>query len=95
MLNKEEMAELEDAVRSALVARKKELSMSDDSVGKMAFPFMANPLGKVQALLVGQGSGEKRKPQQMKLGDLLNLCESLGLPWRDVIKSAVEAVKKK
>ena len=43
MLTKDDMTALEAAIRSSLLARKKELSMSDDALGKMAFAFMANP----------------------------------------------------
>ena len=93
MLTKDDMTALEAAIRSSLLARKKELSMSDDSLGKMAFAFMANPAGKVQALLVGQGAGEKRKPQTLRIGDAMNLCEALGLQWVDVMRQAVKDVK--
>ena len=93
MLTKDDMAALEAAIRSSLLARKKELSMSDDALGKMAFAFMANPAGKVQALLVGQGAGEKRKPQTLRIGDAMNLCEALGLQWVDVMRQAVKDIK--
>ncbi len=95
MLNKEDMTALEAAIRAALVSRKKELSMSDDALGKMAFAFMANPSGKVQALLVGQGAGESRKPQAFRIGDAMNLCEALGLAWVDVLRQAAKDIKKK
>lgn len=95
MLNKDEVAALEAAIRSTLVARKKDLSMSDEAIGQRAFEFMANPQGKVQALLVGQGAGDKRKPQTMRIGDAMNLCEALGLQWADVFRQAAKDVKKK
>ena len=93
MLTKDDLTALEAAIRSSLLARKKELSMSDDALGKMAFAFMANPAGKVQALLVGQGAGEKRKPQTLRIGDAMNLCEALGLQWADVMRQAVKDLK--
>ena len=93
MLTKDDITALEAAIRSSLLARKKELSMSDDALGKMAFAFMANPAGKVQALLVGQGAGEKRKPQTLRIGDAMNLCEALGLQWVDVMRQAVKDIK--
>ena len=93
MLTKDDMTALEAAIRSSLLARKKELSMSDDALGKMAFAFMANPAGKVQALLVCQGAGEKRKPQTLRIGDAMNLCEALGLQWVDVMRQAVKDIK--
>lgn len=95
VLNKEEMQTLEQVVRAAITTRKKELSLSDEALGGIAFPFMANPAGKVQALLVGQGAGENRKPQQMKIGDMINLCEGVGLRWADVLQGAVREVKKR
>ena len=97
MYNKDELAALEADIRATFIARKKELNMSDDALGKMAFPYMANPTGKVQALFVGQGAGENRKPQNFRLGEILNLCEALGLgkKWEDVIRHAIAELKKK
>ena len=94
MLTKDDMAALEAGIRSYLLARKRDLSMSDDALGKMAFAFMANPAGKVQALLVGQGAGEKRKPQTLRIGDLMNLCEALGLQWVEVLRQSVKDIKR-
>ena len=95
MLDKDEAEALETAIRTALIAQKAKLSLSDDAVGKIAFSFMKNPRGKVQALLVGQGAGDKRKPQYMKISDIVNLCESLGLQWVDVVRAAIRGVKQK
>ena len=95
MLSKDDMTALEAAIRSSLLARKKEISISDESLGKMAFPYMANPTGKVQALLVGQGAGDRRKPQTLRIGDAMNLCESLGLQWADVFRQALKEIKGK
>lgn len=95
MLSKDEIAALEAAIRSTMLRRKKELSISDESLGRMAFPFMANPTGKVQALLVGQGAGDKRKPQAMRIGDAMNLCESLGLQWSDTFRQALKEIRNK
>lgn len=93
MLTKDDMTALEAAIRGSLLARKKELSMSDDALGKMAFSFMANPTGKIQALLIGQGAGDKRKPQTLRIGDAMNLCEALGLQWVDVLRQALKDIK--
>lgn len=95
MLNKDDMAALEASIRASLLARKKELSMSDEALGKIAFSYMANPTGKVQALLVGQGAGEKRKPQTMRIGDAMNLCESLGVQWAEIFRQAIKEIKNK
>lgn len=95
MLDKNEMEELESAIRSALIARKAELNLSDDAMGRMAYGFMKNPRGKIQALLVGQGAADSRKPQQMRLGDLINMCEAVGLQWVEEARTALKVVKKK
>lgn len=94
VFTKKEDLELFDTVlRKKLHARQEELKLSDKSLGKMAFPYMANPTGKVQALFVGQGAGENRKPQIIKTSELINLCEALGLPWRDLIRDAIREIE--
>lgn len=90
---KEELELFDAALRRKLHAQQEKLKLSDRALGKMAFPYMANPIGKVQALFVGQGAGENRKPQMIKTSELINLCEALGLPWRDVIKGAISEVE--
>lgn len=93
VFTKKEDLELFDAsLRKRLHARQEELKLSDKALGKMAFPYMANPIGKVQALFVGQGAGENRKPQTIRTSELVNLCEALGLPWREVIRDAIKEV---
>ena len=67
--------------------------MSDAELGLRAFPYMSNPQGKVQALLVGQGAGERRKPQTFHLGELFNLCEALGITkWASLLRDARKQV---
>lgn len=93
MLTKDETDVFEQSIRQAIIEQKKKLNFSDGKLGKIAFPYMAYPNTKVQALLVGQGSQEKRKPQQMRFSDVIALCESLGLSWVDVGREALKAVK--
>lgn len=92
-LTKEEADVFEHAIRQAIIEQKKKLNFSDGTLGKMAFPYIAYPNTKIQALLVGQGSQDKRKPQQMRFSDVLNLCEAVGLSWVDVGREALKAVK--
>ena len=89
----QEMEAFESEVRTIIKRRQDELNMSDETVGKIAFGFMPGQRTKVQALLVGQGAGKYRKPQRMRTSDLMNLCESIGLKWQDVIRDAEKAVK--
>lgn len=93
VLTPEEMEVIEASLRAQLIARKDELVMSDEKLGKAAFPYMPYPRGKIQALLVGQGAPGKRKPQNMRFVDLVTICEALGLNWVDVCREALKAVK--
>ncbi|MCR4665814.1 MAG: hypothetical protein K5657_00775 [Desulfovibrio sp.] len=89
MYTQNEIVALENYIREALKNRKKELRLSDAALGRMAFPYMANPKGKVQALLVGQGTGENRKPQTFRIGELFNLCEAMGITrWVTLLRDA-------
>jgi hypothetical protein len=92
----QEMEDFEEAVRAILKKRQEELKMSDETVGKIAYGFLAGSRTKVQALLVGQGAGKYRKPQRMRTSDLMNLCEALGLSfYQEVVKEALAASKAK
>lgn len=93
VLTPEEMEVIEASLRAQLIARKDALTMSDEKLGKAAFPYMPYPRGKIQALLVGQGAPGKRKPQNMRFVDLVTICEALGLNWVDVCRDALKAVK--
>lgn len=94
VLTKEDMDVFERSIREQIIAQKEILGFSDEKLGKAAFPFMPYPRGKVQALLVGQGSPGKRKPQNMRFPDVITLCDALGLSWVDVGREALKAVKK-
>jgi hypothetical protein len=87
----QEMEDFEEAARVILRARQEQLKMSDETVGKIAYGFMAGSRTKVQALLVGQGAGKYRKPQRMRTSDLMNLCEAVGLPFSQLVKDALAA----
>lgn len=84
------MVIFDETIRNLLVARKSELKLSEKALGQMAFPYMGKPAGKVRSILVEQGAGEKKKPQEIRLADLVNLCQSLGLNIHDVIRSGLK-----
>ncbi len=90
MLTKEGMIIFDETIRSLLVARKAELKLSEKALGQMAFPFMGKPAGKVRSILIEQGAGEKAKPQEIRLADLVNLCQALGLNLHEVIRAGVK-----
>ena len=91
----QEMEDFEEAARAILKARKAELKMSDETVGKIAYGFLVGSRTKVQGLLIGQGAGKNRKPQRMRTSDLMNMCEAVGLPFSEVVKKSLDAVKEK
>lgn len=93
MLTKEDMDMVHDAIRLSLIARKDELKLSDEKLGKQAFGYMAAPRGKIQSLFVGQGAPGKRKPQTINICELVNLCEAMGLSWQDEIRKALRQLK--
>ena len=90
-----EMDEFDNAVRTVLKAQQEKLNLTDDSVGKIAFGFMGGRRTKVQAIFVGQGADKYRKPQRLRLTDVMNLSEALGLPFKEVIRQAHELIKGK
>lgn len=94
MLNKQDIEALDAAIRASLVARQEELRMTDEALGTVAFGYLKAPRGKVQSLFVGQGDPDRRKPQVIKIGELVNLCEAMGLSWSDVIKAALKQLPK-
>lgn len=96
MFTKQEMDAWDEHIRLRLVARKKELGLSDLELGEKAFTDVAKvPKSKVQYVLTGQGAGENRKPQNLRAADLMNLCEALRLSWYDIMEDARKAVKEK
>lgn len=96
MFTKQEMDAWDEHIRQRLVAKKKELGMSDAELGEKAFKDVAKvPKSKVQYVLTGQGSGEARKPQNLRAADLMNLCEALRMSWYDEMEDARKAIKEK
>ena len=91
MLTKEEMDSVDGALREALSAEQARLGKSDDYIGKLAFGWVKSPRMKMQAI---KGASTK-KAQQLRLTDVVNLCEALGLSWSDEVRKALKTVKKK
>ena len=92
--SKEEMDAWDAHIRSQLVARKKELGLSDMELGEKAFTGLAaSPKGKLHFILNGQGAANNRKPQNIRAADLMNLCEALRLSVWDVMEGARKFVK--
>lgn len=88
-----EMDAFDDAVRAVLKAQQEKLSLTDDAVGKIAFGFMGGRRTKVQAIFVGQGADKYRKLQKLRLTDVMNLSEALGLNFQDVMRQAQRRMK--
>ncbi|MFV0422220.1 hypothetical protein [Oleidesulfovibrio sp.] len=94
MFSNIDMEAVDNALRESLIARKDELKLSDEKLGKAAFGYLKAPRGKVQSLFVGQGAPGKRKPQTINIWELVNLCEAMGLSWTEEIRKAMRAVTK-
>ena len=94
VLNEEGMAVFENAIRRTLEERRSELNMTEQALGVLAFPHVIDSRRKVQSIRKGQGSKDKRKPQQLRGTDILNLCEALGLQWKKVVADALEEARK-
>ncbi len=88
MLNETGIHVFENALRDIFEERRKMLNMTELALGKLAFPYIADPRRKIQSIRRGQGRGDKRKPQQFRGSDILNLCEALGLSWEKTIRQA-------
>lgn len=91
--SQQEMDDFDEAVREILKAQKDKLSLSDDAVGKIAYGFLVGRRTKVQAIFVGQGADKYRKKQKLRLSDVMNLSQALGLSIHDVIRQAEKAMK--
>ena len=91
--SQQEMDAFEDAIREVLKERKDALGLTDEAVGKIAFSFMTGKRTKVQAIFVGQGAGQYRTKQKLRLGDMMNLAEALGMTLPDVIKKALKRLE--
>ena len=91
MLTKEEMDSVDNALREKFSEEQVRLGKSDEYIGSLAFGWVKSPRMKMQAI---KGASSK-KAQQMRLTDVINLCEALGLSWVDEVRTALKIVKKK
>ena len=90
-----EMDLFDGIVREILKTQQSKLNLTDDAVGKIAFGFMGGRRTKVQAIFVGQGADKYRKLQKLRLTDVMNLCEALGLSFPEVMRQAQKTLKEK
>jgi len=88
-----EMDEFDAAIRAVLKAKQEEHHLTDDALGKMAFGFMTGRRTKIQAIFVGQGADKYRKLQKLRLTDVMNLSEALGMNLQEVMKKAKKYLK--
>jgi hypothetical protein len=91
MLDEQGMLALESHIREVLEARRKEIKMTETELGAKAFPFVADSRRKIQGIRNKTGAGGK--PQRLKIGEVMNLCEALGLEWAKVVWKAEDAVR--
>jgi hypothetical protein len=91
MLDEQGMLALESHIRQILEARRKEIRMTETELGQKAFPFAGDSRRKIQG--IRNKTGINGKPQRLKIGDVMNLCEALGLEWAKVVWKAEEAAR--
>ena len=71
----EELAlEVERRIIEMLQELRKEKGLSELEWGKLAYPEIADPRRKIQALKNNQGNGH---PQRLKVGDMTRLAKAL------------------
>ena len=68
---------------------RKERGLSEEALGKIAYPDEPNPRMKIQALRIKRGHG---KPQRLRFGDFWALCEALGRDASEVC-SEIKLIK--
>ena len=90
-----EMDDFDRIVRDILKSQQVKLNLTDEAVGKIAFGFMGGRRTKVQAIFVGQGADKYRKLQKLRLTDVMNLSEALGLSFHEVMRQALKTLKEK
>ena len=88
-----EMDKFDNAIRSVLKAQQDMLNLTDEALGKIAFGFMSGKRTKVQAIFVGQGADKYRKLQKLRLTDVINLSEALGLTLQETLRRAQKILK--
>lgn len=89
MLTKDDIDKLDACILDALVKKQDTIGTTDKALGEQAFGWQSSPIMKIQRI---KGRGNQ-KPQQLRFGEITNLCEALGLSWQDVCRDAIKAVK--
>lgn len=74
-MNEELAVEVERRIIEILQEVRKERGLSELEWGKRAYPEIADPRRKIQALKNNQGNGQ---PQRLKVGDMTRLAKALG-----------------
>ena len=94
MFTEKQMDDFESAVRSILEGKRTEQKMSEADLGAKAFPHAKDSRRKVQSIRKGQGAGANRKPQKLRLPEVMNLCEALSVDFFEVIYEAKKQASK-
>ena len=85
----ERMIQIEQNIVEILEARRLELKMSVEALGKLVYPNDASPYMRIQAFRKPQSNGKKRR---LPVGDFVSMCAALGL---DHVRVLIEAAEKK
>ena len=85
----ERMVEIERNIMEIFEARRSELKMSIEALGKGVYPNEASPYMKVQSLRKPQKNG---KPRRLPVGDFMAFCEVLQL---DHVRVLIDAAERK
>ena len=81
-MNEGTILQIEKLAIMRLEEERKRLGLSQKELGEKAFSGATNPYMRVQALRINRGNG---KPQRLRLGDFVALCEAMGLDAGKVI----------
>lgn len=75
-MNEETIVQVERLAIERLDEERNRLGLSQEALGQKAYPDAKNPYMRVQALRIKRGHG---KPQRLRLGDFVALCEAMNL----------------
>ena len=85
----ERMVEIERNIVELFEARRKDLNMSIEALGKRVYPNDPSPYMRIQGFRKPQANG---KPRRLPVGDFMALCEALNL---DHVRVLIEAAERK
>ena len=75
-MNEDTIVQIERLAIERLEEERVHLGLTQKDLGNKAYPDAPNPYMKVQALRIKRGNG---KPQRLRLGDFVALCEAMQL----------------